>query len=141
DPSIIPPLLLAYAIATVGVEFATVFNNAMMPTLVPPERIGRLSGTGWATGYIGGIVSRSEEHTSELQSQSNLVCRLVLEKKSLIASSGSKPVDKLTQRNEISSPASKMPMARFDGVEQLNTVPLSTAPSVNLVSQPVNERC
>ena len=44
-------------IATVGVEFATVFNNAMMPTLVPPERIGRLSGTGWATGYIGGILS------------------------------------------------------------------------------------
>src|SRR3954470_4064358 len=39
DPSIIPPLLLAYAIATVGVEFATVFNNAMMPTLVPPDRI------------------------------------------------------------------------------------------------------
>src|SRR5215472_3427284 len=57
DPSVIPPLLLAYAIATVGVEFATVFNNAMMPTLVPPNRIGRLSGTGWATGYVGGILS------------------------------------------------------------------------------------
>jgi UMF1 family MFS transporter len=57
DASVIAPLLLAYAIATVGVEFATVFNNAMMPTLVPPERIGRLSGTGWATGYIGGILS------------------------------------------------------------------------------------
>jgi len=57
DPSIIPPLLLAYAIASVGVEFATVFNNAMMPTLVPPDKIGRLSGTGWATGYIGGIFS------------------------------------------------------------------------------------
>jgi UMF1 family MFS transporter len=57
DPSLIAPLLLAYAIASVGVEFATVFNNAMMPTLVPPERIGRLSGTGWATGYVGGIVS------------------------------------------------------------------------------------
>src|SRR2546430_1208800 len=28
--------------------------------------------------------SRSEEHTSELQSQSNLVCRLLLEKKKLI---------------------------------------------------------
>src|SRR2546430_8233305 len=27
------------------------------------------------------IVMRSEEHTSELQSQSNLVCRLLLEKK------------------------------------------------------------
>src|SRR2546427_5909766 len=32
-----------------------------------------------ATGAI--IASRSEEHTSELQSQSNLVCRLLLEKK------------------------------------------------------------
>jgi len=54
---VIPPLLLAYAIATVGVEFATVFNNAMMPSLVPPDKIGRLSGTGWATGYVGGILS------------------------------------------------------------------------------------
>src|SRR5688572_31864984 len=27
------------------------------------------------------IMNRSEEHTSELQSQSNLVCRLLLEKK------------------------------------------------------------
>src|SRR2546430_8229618 len=27
------------------------------------------------------IIERSEEHTSELQSQSNLVCRLLLEKK------------------------------------------------------------
>src|ERR1700761_1503190 len=57
DASVISPLLLAYAIATIGVEFATVFNNAMMPTLVPPDKIGRLSGSGWATGYIGGILS------------------------------------------------------------------------------------
>ena len=57
DPSIIPTLLLSYAIASVGVEFATVFNNAMMPTLVPPDKIGRLSGTGWAAGYVGGIFS------------------------------------------------------------------------------------
>src|SRR2546430_7866276 len=32
-----------------------------------------------------GIDVRSEEHTSELQSQSNLVCRLLLEKKNLLA--------------------------------------------------------
>src|SRR2546430_11266694 len=38
---------------------------------------GRLSG-----GLLMALgVSRSEEHTSELQSQSNLVCRLLLEKK------------------------------------------------------------
>src|SRR5450755_4711507 len=57
DVSVIPALLLVYGIATIGVEFATVFNNAMMPTLVPPDRIGSLSGTGWATGYVGGIIS------------------------------------------------------------------------------------
>src|SRR2546430_3838034 len=37
------------------------------------------------TGRVGavdrGFPRRSEEHTSELQSQSNLVCRLLLEKK------------------------------------------------------------
>src|SRR5438270_8454796 len=34
--------------------------------------------------YSGIALSRSEEHTSELQSQSNLVCRLLLEKKKKI---------------------------------------------------------
>src|SRR2546430_7827214 len=34
-----------------------------------------------ATSPAAEPVSRSEEHTSELQSQSNLVCRLLLEKK------------------------------------------------------------
>lgn len=57
DPALIMPLLIAYGFATIGVEFATVFNNAMMPTLVPPDQIGRLSGSGWALGYVGGILS------------------------------------------------------------------------------------
>lgn len=48
--------LVAFAIATVGAEFATVFTNAMMPDLVSRDRLGRLSGTGWAVGYIGGLV-------------------------------------------------------------------------------------
>src|SRR2546430_2976253 len=34
-----------------------------------------------AVAMGSGRLSRSEEHTSELQSQSNLVCRLLLEKK------------------------------------------------------------
>src|SRR2546427_9206849 len=34
------------------------------------------------TDFLAGLTrERSEEHTSELQSQSNLVCRLLLEKK------------------------------------------------------------
>src|SRR2546430_11547840 len=32
----------------------------------------------WANGLLDGF--RSEEHTSELQSQSNIVCRLLLDK-------------------------------------------------------------
>src|SRR2546430_14866628 len=35
----------------------------------------------WAGQTGGDLAQRSEEHTSELQSQSNLVCRLLLEKK------------------------------------------------------------
>src|SRR2546430_17070163 len=35
----------------------------------------------WSLSQHGQENSRSEEHTSELQSQSNLVCRLLLEKK------------------------------------------------------------
>ncbi|RTL53971.1 MAG: MFS transporter [Bradyrhizobiaceae bacterium] len=57
DQSMILPVLIAFGVATIGAEFATVFNNAMMPNLVPPDRIGRLSGTGWATGYVGGLIS------------------------------------------------------------------------------------
>src|SRR2546430_5478219 len=36
---------------------------------------------GKARGVTAALRRRSEEHTSELQSQSNLVCRLLLEKK------------------------------------------------------------
>src|SRR2546430_5141686 len=46
---------------------------------VPSGRIS--SRTPRAPTAAGPSVWRSEEHTSELQSQSNLVCRLLLEKK------------------------------------------------------------
>src|ERR1039457_6461782 len=51
---------------------------------IPVIRLGPLSQTGALTetraADLGGL-SRSEEHTSELQSPCNLVCRLLLEKK------------------------------------------------------------
>jgi UMF1 family MFS transporter len=50
-------VLACFALASIGAEFATVFNNAMMHTLVPRTRLGRLSGTGWAAGYVGGLLS------------------------------------------------------------------------------------
>src|SRR5688572_30884778 len=41
--------------------------------------------TCWSQVTVTGtVLGRSEEHTSELQSQSNLVCRLLLEKKKKI---------------------------------------------------------
>src|SRR2546430_12739713 len=49
-----------------------------------PAQLERLTGRPVDNAAVGGhaldqIVLRSEEHTSELQSQSNLVCRLLLE--------------------------------------------------------------
>jgi MFS transporter, UMF1 family len=47
----------AMLVATCCAEFITVLNNSLMPRLVPPEQLGRISGTGWAVGYAGGLVS------------------------------------------------------------------------------------
>src|SRR2546427_1336244 len=41
----------------------------------------RAAGAARASVHCAASALRSEEHTSELQSQSNLVCRLLLEKK------------------------------------------------------------
>ena len=56
-PAAVALALAGFVVGTIGAEFATVFNNAMMPRLVPPAELGRLSGTGWAVGYVGGLVS------------------------------------------------------------------------------------
>ena len=50
-------VMLAIVLALVGMEFAALFNNAMMPNLVPRAELGRLSGSAWALGYLGGLVS------------------------------------------------------------------------------------
>lgn len=50
-------VLLAVALAVFGMEFAAVFNNAMMPTLVPRSELGRLSGSAWGLGYLGGLIT------------------------------------------------------------------------------------
>src|SRR5438270_5189199 len=46
-----------------------------------PRRPPSHAGSSWRTWCVAR--NRSEEHTSELQSQSNLVCRLLLEKKKI----------------------------------------------------------
>src|SRR5205807_10223894 len=51
----------------------TVLENVLLPALTELGREGHRP--------MGKIRDRSEEHTSELQSPCNLVCRLLLEKK------------------------------------------------------------
>lgn len=49
--------LVLFAIGTIAAEMAGVFNNAMMPSLVPANRLGRLSAHGWASGYMAAVVT------------------------------------------------------------------------------------
>src|SRR5256886_11701855 len=52
-------------------------------------------------------ISRSEEHTSELQSQSNLVCRLLLEKKKI---NENQPINfPLSRSRDLSSRSTRVP--------------------------------
>lgn len=55
SPSFVPLALTLVVVATLSAEFAIVFYNAMLPGLVPPERLGRFSGWGWGVGYLGGL--------------------------------------------------------------------------------------
>ncbi len=48
--------LLLVALGSVAYEFGLIFYNAMLRDLVPPERMGRLSGWGWGLGYVGGLL-------------------------------------------------------------------------------------
>src|SRR2546430_6652320 len=79
--------------------YTTLFRSALINTIDNrwTERLARsitidmgatamialfaLSGKQLKEAMVPGTIGRSEEHTSELQSQSNLVCRLLLEKK------------------------------------------------------------
>src|SRR3712207_7375444 len=64
---VIVALLNMTGLMIMGVPYAVFFGIfASVLTIIP---------------YIGILIGRSEEHTSELQSRQYLVCRLLLEKK------------------------------------------------------------
>jgi len=50
-------VLFSFAIGLIGMEFATIFTNSMLPDLGPKEEIGKISGSGWAFGYVGGLLT------------------------------------------------------------------------------------
>jgi UMF1 family MFS transporter len=50
-------MLVAFCIGFIGAELAYIFANAQLPELGQGDEIGELSGSGFATGYIGGVIS------------------------------------------------------------------------------------
>lgn len=49
-------VLLAFSIAMISAEFSIVFNDSMMPRLVPSGEIGKVSNLAWGLGYLGGVL-------------------------------------------------------------------------------------
>src|SRR2546427_1890879 len=60
---------------------STLFPYTTLFRSKEPIHVGELVTAYSRVNFAGRTSMRSEEHTSELQSQSNLVCRLLLEKK------------------------------------------------------------
>lgn len=56
DRSFIWWALVFMFLANISYEFIQVFYNAMMVSIAPPEKLGRISGWGWGLGYFGGLV-------------------------------------------------------------------------------------
>ncbi|RUU32049.1 MFS transporter [Mesorhizobium sp. M6A.T.Ce.TU.016.01.1.1] len=50
-------VVLFFSLASVAAEFSTVFNDSMMPRLVPKGEIGRISNIAWGLGYLGGMIA------------------------------------------------------------------------------------
>src|SRR2546430_6959238 len=68
-------------IYTLSLHDALPISGSPAPPRPSPRRPGRTGPPGAGSPAGRAPPARSEEHTSELQSQSNLVCRLLLEKK------------------------------------------------------------
>ena len=51
------PIMLSLIVASVGMEFAIIFANAMLPTIASERRIGLLSGIGIGVGQLAAIIA------------------------------------------------------------------------------------
>ncbi|MCV2867406.1 MFS transporter [Defluviimonas sp. WL0002] len=49
--------LVFFGLGLIAMEFATIFTNALMPQLAVKEELGRVSGSGFAFGYAGGVLA------------------------------------------------------------------------------------
>ncbi|MFC5992196.1 MFS transporter [Limoniibacter endophyticus] len=51
------PVILLFSLASIAAEFSVVFNDSMMPRLIAPHAIGKVSNIAWGLGYLGGMVA------------------------------------------------------------------------------------
>ena len=49
--------MLFFIIANYGFNSANVFYDAFLPEVSPPGELGKVSGYGWALGYVGGLLA------------------------------------------------------------------------------------
>jgi len=49
--------LSAFGLGFIGAEYALVFVNAQLPSLATEDEVGAISGSGFAFGYLGGLIS------------------------------------------------------------------------------------
>ena len=57
DAAFISFALLVSALSIFMMEISFVFYNALLVHLVPEEKMGRISGIAWGTGYVGAVVA------------------------------------------------------------------------------------
>src|SRR2546427_6069413 len=101
---------------TATTEIYTLSLHDALPICWPPcpsgaRRARHRRPRGWRAAPCCGPANRpcrSEEHTSELQSQSNLVCRLLLEKKKNFRQQVDAPAKQI-----LSPPPSESPVCAF----------------------------
>src|SRR5260370_21780442 len=88
--------------------YTTLFRSAQEVALAEDARASLI--TERAVLLIADVQTRSEEHTSELQSHLNLVCRLLLEKKKKVRAT---PTPTVTPTPALPPWSSRTPPARL----------------------------
>ena len=50
-------ILFSFGLGLIATELSAIIANAMLPDLGEPGELGRISGSAWGFGYVGGVVS------------------------------------------------------------------------------------
>lgn len=53
----LPIAIVAFVLANAATEGGMVFYGSLLPSVASRERLGRVSGLGWAVGYLGSVVA------------------------------------------------------------------------------------